>query len=274
MKAADEDERGGTESRLVDGQFCEPWERQPGESPKAYHAFRHYRDSGPGRSVWATSRAVYPTPALLKGTTGPTSSIVFKWAKKFDWSERARLYDIQQDRESRAVRAKEVEAMDRRHAMEARLLQEKALHRLRSLNPDEMSVSEVLKFIVDAAKLERVAMGIPDGIQRVEHTGVDGDPIEIQQKQRVDPEYIGRYLAILAEAGQIPDLVRKIADAQNPAAELPALPSPDVIDVAFEPVAGQDHEADPSPAPLPKRPDIDPGAARHVDHEDDSFETR
>jgi hypothetical protein len=56
-------------------------------------------------------------------------------------------------------------------AKEAQGLQAKALERMRTLRPEEMSPADVLRFFVEAARLERLALGEPDTLQRQEVTG-------------------------------------------------------------------------------------------------------
>jgi hypothetical protein len=59
---------------------------------------------------------------------------------------------------------KQVEAlseMAERHAREALMLQNKAVERLRQLRPEELGPRETLSFLIEAAKLERLARGEP-----------------------------------------------------------------------------------------------------------------
>ena len=67
--------------------------------------------------------------------------------------------------------------MTERHVKEARALQSKALERLRTLRPEELEPMDMLRFFVDASKLERLALGEPDSLQRQELTGRGGGPL-------------------------------------------------------------------------------------------------
>ena len=42
-----------------------PWERQKGESEKAYEAFAAYRDMGPERSITKVSQSLNKTRTLI-----------------------------------------------------------------------------------------------------------------------------------------------------------------------------------------------------------------
>jgi hypothetical protein len=75
--------------------------------------------------------------------------------------------------------------MGERHAKEAQGLQAKALERMRTLRPEEMSPGDVLRFFVEAAKLERLALGEPDALQRQEVTGKGGGPVVLNIVEEV-----------------------------------------------------------------------------------------
>jgi hypothetical protein len=61
------------------------WERQLGESAKAYAAWTVYRDLGPERSLRKTAQMYY---GCIKNVHQ-----LARWSRKFDWVERARAFD-------------------------------------------------------------------------------------------------------------------------------------------------------------------------------------
>ena len=144
-----------------------PWERQPGESPKAYRAFCIYRDMPPEfRSLRAVADRYYGGAGggtVTKRLRVPGQ--IQKWSIQWRWVERARAWDDEQDRIAREEHRRAIREMRERHAREAVALQQKALERLRSLNPDDLSPRDLLSFIVEAAKLERISRGEPETIQ-------------------------------------------------------------------------------------------------------------
>ena len=85
------------------------------------------------------------------------------YAKAFRWQERADAYDRHLERRHLNAMDDQVLAaykeMGERHAREAMALQAKALERLRTLDPSSMNADQVLRFIVQAATLERLARG-------------------------------------------------------------------------------------------------------------------
>lgn len=141
-----------------------PWERQPGEPPKAYAAFCFYRDLPPAeRSLRAVADKVYGNRSDRKRQQVPGQ--IAKWSTRWRWVERARAWDDEQDRQAREEQVRAVREMRERHAREAVVLQQKALARLKAMNPEELSPSDVLRYFIEAAKLERISRGEPETIQ-------------------------------------------------------------------------------------------------------------
>ena len=72
-----------------------------------------------------------------------------------------------------------------RHLREAHTLQVKALQRLQTLTPEELAPADLLRFIVEAAKLERLVRGEPDTVQRHELTGRGGSALHFSLEDAV-----------------------------------------------------------------------------------------
>jgi hypothetical protein len=89
----------------IDNQQQRPWERQPGESSQAFADFRHYLVQGSARTFAATARARRKAYSLIRRHAG-----------RFDWRERARAFDVSQNRnedeERRAARRAFVERQE------------------------------------------------------------------------------------------------------------------------------------------------------------------
>lgn len=139
----------------------EPWLKWPMEKPSEYYAFCAYRDMPGKRSVegayqWMRTGGVEGAKRVHNGEW-------FKYAKRFRWVERYEEYERHQERRHLAAMDDATLAayreMGDRHAREAMALQAKAIERLRSLDPTSMNADQVLKFIVQAATLERLARG-------------------------------------------------------------------------------------------------------------------
>lgn len=122
-----------------------PWERQKGESEKAYEAFVTYRDMGSERSLRAVSRAL-----------GKSKTIIDRWSREKGWVERVRAYDNDLEKEARAKAIKDRKAMTERHIGIAMQVQKKALEALANLSVEDMSPKDIKEYIKMATELERL----------------------------------------------------------------------------------------------------------------------
>lgn len=180
---ADYDKRMIAEFQATEGESAkpdtrDPWERLDRETPKAHAAFVEYLKLGYSRSL-----------AKLSQRLGRTKQNFEKWSVKYDWVRRAAAYDADQDRIYRDELKQARRDMAHRHAMQAKTLQDFALKSLRAKFGDNLekileegcedlpAVSEILRYIVEGTKLERVALGEPSDIVEGQITGgnADGD---------------------------------------------------------------------------------------------------
>jgi hypothetical protein len=154
------------------------WDQLPGESSKAYAAFCIYRDQGLSRSIEATSRVYHGHSAQLgsKPATGRrrgASGQIRLWAERWNWSARAGAWDQELERVKWTKQVEASAEMAERHAKEALMLQNKAVERLRLLRPEELGPRETLSYLIEAAKLERLARGEPTERVAEEHRFTD-----------------------------------------------------------------------------------------------------
>jgi hypothetical protein len=134
-----------------------PWERQPGESARAYGAFCLYRDAGPRRSLRETCRRYY----------GNTTSVrrLSIWSSRWRWPERCRAWDDHLDGLARQEQARQRKEMVELHARAARALVDRAAEAAALVAPSDLKPADVIKWLVEAAKLERLSRGEPETIQ-------------------------------------------------------------------------------------------------------------
>jgi hypothetical protein len=155
-----------------------PGEQMPAESAKAYAAFCLFRDLGPRRSIDEASRLYHARKAQDGGVaktsrTQRASGLIRQWAERWNWFARAAAWDEEIERAKKRKQVEAVEEMAERHAKEAMMLQNKAVERLRQLLPEEFKPRETLSFLVEAAKLERLARGEPTERVAEEHRFTD-----------------------------------------------------------------------------------------------------
>ena len=139
-----------------------PWDKQPKESTKAYKAYCIYQNMGLKRSLQKTSEKFYN-----KNTSNLHQIAV--WSSKFNWVERVGIWEVEQEHVKQEAHREAIEKMAKRHAKAATSLQKKALKRLKEIKPEDLNTKDTLNYIIEAAKLERSALGAPD--HKIEHSG-------------------------------------------------------------------------------------------------------
>ena len=126
-----------------------PWERQKGESDKAFEAFSIYRDMGADRSLRAVGQKLGKSRALME-----------RWSVSYKWLERVRAYENELEKEAREQAIKDRKEMIRRHIGFAKLMQKKAQDALRELSVEDMSPKEIREYIRLATDLERLTRSL------------------------------------------------------------------------------------------------------------------
>lgn len=139
-----------------------PWEKQKGESSRAYAAFDHYlTTSDIDRSIRNTAEAL-----------GRSYNSVCTLARNHAWRERAEAYDQYEARRRRLIHQREADKMNERQANQAAALSAAAMKSLAlyipsSKNPEPkiMRPRDATRLYNICTKIERVARGEADSIQ-------------------------------------------------------------------------------------------------------------
>lgn len=127
------------------------WERQPGETSKAFYAFTMYRDMGAKRSLTNVAR-MYNAETNMRGQMA-------RWSRKWRWVERSHAYDNHLDGIAREEKEAVIKKMKARHLTLSLALQSKAASRLQGLDGKDMRVRDAISAIIAGAKLERLTRG-------------------------------------------------------------------------------------------------------------------
>ncbi len=138
-----------------------PWVQQPGEGGKPFRAFALYRDMGPdGRSLDAVALRLRGDPSSSCRPSGRRlrSQRIQIWSREWRWVERAAAWDRHVDEQVQQALIDEVIKMAKRHAIQARAIQEKAVRRLVELDPAELRPGDVLRWLVAGCRLESQGM--------------------------------------------------------------------------------------------------------------------
>jgi hypothetical protein len=138
----------------------QPWEKQPGETGRAYEAFRTYLNLGPERTI----RGV----AEKREACGQNSVSVRwleTWASRHGWRNRAEQWDAELYRQEYDEHIRAARDMGRRHAKIAARGIEKAVRRLVDMDPNELTPSQVLSYISEFTRIERISRGDPENLE-------------------------------------------------------------------------------------------------------------
>ena len=121
-----------------------PWERQNGESEKAFEAFTTYRDMGEKRTLIAVAERLQKSYTLVR-----------RWKDRWEWERRCLEYDNELQRAAKKAATDELRAMNKRQIKIALQLQELALQAMASTDPKDIDPKNIVAFIKAATELER-----------------------------------------------------------------------------------------------------------------------
>jgi hypothetical protein len=84
------------------------YNRQDGETAKAYTAFTFYRDMGAARSLDRVESKIYSTQTGHKRGANLTS--LKRWSREWNWVDRCRDYDLDREQERRQIKSEHEKA--------------------------------------------------------------------------------------------------------------------------------------------------------------------
>ena len=122
-----------------------PWERQKGESEKAYEAFSLYRNKGAKRTLISVAEELQKSYTLIR-----------RWCDNWNWEDRVLKYDNEMEREAKKEARKGLTDMYVRQTKIAMQMQAKALKALENLEPENMTPKDIKEYIRMATELERL----------------------------------------------------------------------------------------------------------------------
>lgn len=174
---------------MAEANDIHPWERQEGETPKAWEAFVVYRDLGSSRSLRGVANH------LSKGM-----SLISRWSSRWNWVERAAAWDADTDRASREAQLEAITKMAQRHANLAQS----------SLIGIGMAVTEYLRRVRDKDILKELSdkdlismmlagMRLVEGMARVEKSARGVPETWVMISQYDDEQLEAFVLALLHE---------------------------------------------------------------------------
>ena len=150
-----------------------PWERQPGETAKAYAAFLLYRD------LPAIDRSVLAAREGHQKDTKGTLRQWKGWSMRNDWVNRAAEHDSNLASRRRERMAKELERAQDNAVVLTRAFNFKIAERIKGMDPEDLTAGQIPAALKTLFELEFKALGYED---RVALTGKDGGPVEVEAK--------------------------------------------------------------------------------------------
>ena len=134
-----------------------PWQQQPDESIKAFQAFVTYRNMEPNeRSLQRVVSELNKSKTLLG-----------RWSSKFDWVERAALWDDYQEMKRLEARIEEKRRMDERHLRIINAALQKVVAAVQKADVDALArnFNQQVLWMSELMRLERVIRGEPASIE-------------------------------------------------------------------------------------------------------------
>lgn len=125
----------------------QPWERQKGESARAFEAFLVYLQMGPDRSIQAVSHKLAKSIPLIK-----------RWSSDNNWVERCRAWDNYLQQEAKKAAVAEVRRMNQRHAKMASAIQATAMQALQEMGTSMVDPKNFAAIVKLATDLERQSL--------------------------------------------------------------------------------------------------------------------
>lgn len=184
------------------------WDLQPGETSKAFAAFRVYLELGPQRTIqvaFKQARGIKSNEYVVDGT-------FLEWSRKFSWVKRAlefdahmaRVFDakVAAEREKEAtkwekrrekIREEEYKLSERLRTVANRMLDmpliekiEEAGEDVTKIMPANWKMSDAAKFAEVFSKLARMAAQMATNTEKREHSGPDGKPISVEHSLNLE----------------------------------------------------------------------------------------
>lgn len=146
----------------------EPWDRQPGESTKAYEAFAIYRDLGPARSVRRVSQQL-----------GKSRTLIGRWCTDYDWVKRCEAWDAEQDRIARQEMLADMAATRKKQRKNAKRMQERGMEFLESVVAGEPALKDIVQLLKVGMEQERIALGDVGEVIEERNGGEPVSPVQI-----------------------------------------------------------------------------------------------
>lgn len=124
-----------------------PWERQDGETEKAFSAFKAYLEME-DRNICQLAKRL-----------AKSRQLVDKWKQKYNWQERCIAWDKSLQEIEYKTAVKERKKMAKRHIAIAMSMQAKAVEALQKIDVSKLNANEIIRLFDTSVKIERLSRG-------------------------------------------------------------------------------------------------------------------
>ena len=124
-----------------------PWERQDGETEKAFSAFKAYLEME-DRNICQLAKRL-----------AKSRQLVDKWKQKYNWQERCIAWDKSLQEIEYKTAVKERKKMAKRHIAIAMSMQAKAIEALQKIDVSKLNANEIIRLFDTSVKIERLSRG-------------------------------------------------------------------------------------------------------------------
>ena len=169
------------------------WDRQPGETAKAYDAFLHYRD------LPAIDRSVLAAREGHQKDTKGTLRQWKGWSMRNGWVNRAAEHDSDLASRRRERMAKALERSQDDAVIMIRAMRARVAERIKGMDVDELAAGQIPGALKRLFELEWKALGMEDNLN-LKHEG------KIEVEAAADAAWMLDYLRALPERdGEAPE---------------------------------------------------------------------
>lgn len=136
--------------------MAEPWDRLPGEGPKAWAAFQTYLNMDPSRRSLAGAYRQHTGREQARHVSGCWTA----WYGRWNWRRRAEKRDAYDAEVRHEENQKAIAKMAKRHAAIAANMQAKLVERLQALDTQDIPPSMLPAWLDITVRVERLARGV------------------------------------------------------------------------------------------------------------------
>ena len=175
------------------------WDIQPGETPKGFHAFTHYRDLPTHARSIDAAYAEHQRGCEGKEFTGKRRAKNWhKWSTTHGWVSRATAHDADLSRRRREKRAADLEVAQDRAAILARAGLSRIALRFQTLDIGEIPVAVLDRWVKTLTDVEMRSLGHQDKIA-LEHSGEITTPVVIREQSAEEAAELAALRRLVAE---------------------------------------------------------------------------